>query len=83
VYAPGYSVIPDRGTAPLTVTFSNTGTGYPEPSAWYWDFGDGTSCTARTISHVYAMPGSYEVKFRISGIAGTTWVNHSAAVIVT
>lgn len=83
VYAPGFSAAPVNGKAPLMVTFAETGTGYPEPSAWYWDFGDGTGCSSREKNHVYTSPGTYDVKLRISGTAGTTWVNRSAAVTVT
>jgi PKD repeat protein len=83
VYAPGFSAAPVNGKAPLTVTFTETGTGYPEPTEWNWDFGDGSACSSREKIHVYTSPGTYEVKLRISGTAGTTWVNRSAAVTVT
>ena len=33
VYSPGFSVNPVTGSAPLTVTFTDTGAGYPQPSA--------------------------------------------------
>jgi PKD repeat protein len=83
VYAPGFSATPVNGKAPLTVSFTETGTGYPEPTAWNWDFGDGIGCSSREKNHVYTSPGTYDVKLRISGTAGTTWVNRSAAVTVT
>jgi PKD repeat protein len=82
-YAPGFSAIPDHGAAPLSVTFTDTGTGFPQPTEWYWDFGDGSSCSSQNKVHQYILPGTYEVKFRISGPAGTTWVNRTAAVTVT
>jgi|GEM_PF-6386990 PKD repeat protein len=81
----GFSVIPDQGTAPLTVNFTDNSTGYPPPTGWYWDFGDigaGNTSNQQNWTHQYVKPGVYDVKFRISGNAGTTWVNRSAAVIV-
>jgi len=83
VYEAGYSAAPDTGTAPLTVIFTDTGTGYPPMSAWYWDFGDGITSGLQNTTHQYVTPGSYDVKFRVSGASGTTWVNRTAAVIVT
>jgi|WetSurMetagenome_2_1015567.scaffolds.fasta_scaffold184967_2 PKD repeat protein len=83
VYAPDFSAVPASGTAPLTVTFNDTGTGCPEPTAWYWDFGDGTTSTARNPIHLYKKPDTYSVKFWIAGQAGTAWVNRSAVVTVT
>jgi len=85
VYAPGFSVRPTSGSAPLTVTFTDAGIGYPQPSAWYWKFGDngpGNTSSLRNTTHQYLSPGTYDVSFRISGSAGTAWVNRSAAVIV-
>jgi PKD repeat protein len=83
VYAPGFSVTPDHGAAPLTVTFTDTGSGFPQPTGWFWDFGDGSTCLARNKVHQYGMAGTYTVKYRISGPAGTVWVNKTAAVTVT
>ena len=86
VYSPGFSANPATGSAPLTVAFTDTGTGYPHPSSWYWDFGDigaGNTSSLQNTTHQYVSPGMYDVKFRISGTAGTAWVNRSAAVTVT
>jgi PKD repeat protein len=83
VYAPGFSVSPDHGAAPLAVTLTNTGSGYPQPSTWLWDFGDDSTCTSENKIHTYVQSGTYDVKFRVSGPAGTTWVNKTAAVTVT
>jgi PKD repeat protein len=83
VYVPGFFVMPDHGFAPLTVTFIDTGSGYPQPTAWYWDFGDSQYSTIPNTTHQYLSPGSYDVKLKISGKAGTAWVNRSAVVTVT
>jgi len=83
VYAPGFLAMPDHGVAPLTITFVDTGTGYPKPSAWYWDFGDSHYSNIQNTTYQYVSPGTYDVKLRISGKAGTIWVNRSAVVTVT
>jgi PKD repeat protein len=85
VYQPGFSVVPDKGNAPLTVNFTDTGNGSPQPTGWFWDFGDigaGNTSNQQNWTHQYVSPGTYDVKFRISGKAGVAWVNRSAAVIV-
>ena len=82
VYTPGFSINPDHGTAPLTVTFTDTGSGYPQPTTWFLDFGDGSNSTSQNIIHTYVLPGTYDVKFRISGPEGVVWVNKTAAVTV-
>jgi PKD repeat protein len=83
VFAPGFSVSPDHGAAPLSVTFTDVSSGYPHPTAWLWDFGDGSTCPSQNKIHTYILPGTYDVKLRISGPAGTVWVNRTAAVMVT
>jgi len=85
VFQPGFSAVPPQGPAPLTVYFTDNSTGYPQPTGWYWDFGDigpGNTSNQRNWTHQYVSSGTYDVKFRISGKAGTTWVNRSAAVKV-
>ena len=42
------------------------------PSSWAWDFGDGTTSTARNPSHRYADTGYYQVKLIISNNGSCT-----------
>ncbi len=55
---------PTSGSAPLAVTFTDTSTG--GPTAWTWDFGDGTSSTAQNPSKTYAASGTYTVSLTSS-----------------
>jgi PKD repeat protein len=82
VYQPGFSAYPLSIPRLATVSFSDTGSGYPLPSSWFWDFGDGITSTQRNATHQYVNPGTYDVHYRVSGNAGTAWVNQSGLISV-
>lgn len=48
-----------RGGAPLTVQFMDTSLG--GPTAWNWNFGDGSTSSERSPTHTYLRTGSYDV----------------------
>jgi|GEM_PF-364288 len=52
------------GTPPLAVAFTDTSTG--APSAWSWDFGDGTTSHEQHPVHTYAAPGTYPAVYTVS-----------------
>jgi beta propeller repeat protein len=59
------------GTAPLTVLFTNVGTG-GNPTAWNWTFGDGiNSKHVETATHTFTNPGNYTVNLTVSNDAGS------------
>ncbi|MEW5956352.1 MAG: PKD domain-containing protein [Chloroflexota bacterium] len=71
VYAPplaGFSAAPLSGTAPLTVTFTNSSTNATD---YLWDFGDGASLTVANPTHVYDQAGVYTVTLTASGPGGS------------
>ena len=49
---------PTSGCAPYTVHFQNTGRG----TAYYWDFGDGTTSTQANPTHIYTAAGIYTIR---------------------
>jgi PKD repeat protein len=57
------------GVAPLALNFTNTSTG--NVSSYAWNFGDGTSSTSQSPSHVYSAPGSYTVSLTVTGSGGS------------
>lgn len=57
---------PDKGYAPLVVSFSNNSTG----TKYYWDFGDGTIDSVYNASHVYNKTGIYTVTLMVTDING-------------
>ena len=68
-----------RGTAPLTVSFSGAGSSDADGNivGYAWTFGDTTSGSGITSSHVYTTPGSYAVELLVtddSGLSATSSV---------
>ena len=51
-------VAPPAGCEPYTVDFTNTGRG----TAFHWDFGDGSTSTARNPRHTFNQAGLYPVR---------------------
>lgn len=67
------------GPPGMTVAFSDRASG--SPTAWEWDFGDGSGSTAQNPTHVYSAPGQYTVKLTTTSAGGlvtseqrTNWI---------
>ncbi len=79
-----FTLGPVSGTAPLTVNFTNTSTGY---NSALWTFGDGGSSVSTNVvvTYIYTnAPASYTVSLTVSNSFGL-YSNHTAtnAVAVT
>ena len=65
-----------RGTAPLSVDFSGAGSSDDGSIVAYaWTFGDNSTGSGTTITHVYTTQGSYPVQLRVtdnSGLSATS-----------
>lgn len=59
-----FGATPSTGKAPLTVKFDDRSIG--SPTAWAWDFGDGTTSTEKNPTHTFTTPGSFDVKLTVS-----------------
>ena len=68
----GFSSSASSGPSPLTVAFTDGSRG--NPSAWDWDFGDGTRATSRNPLHTYSRPGRYRVRLTVSNPSGSDTV---------
>jgi PKD repeat protein len=66
--AAGFTATPTSGGAPLAVAFTDSSTG--DPTAWSWNFGDGTTSTDRNPTKIYATPGTYSVTLTVTGKDG-------------
>jgi len=49
-----FDLSPELGLSPLLVSFSDTSTG-TEPTAWLWDFGDGSTSQLPNPNHLYSV----------------------------
>jgi PKD repeat protein len=64
-----FMAIPTSGDAPLTVTFTDNSTN--NPTAWLWNFGDGTSSTSQNPVHTYSPVGNYTVSLKAINAGGS------------
>jgi parallel beta-helix repeat protein len=74
-----FTAEPLSGTAPLSVSFMDTSTG--NPMRWKYDFGDGTSSTARNPAHVYRVPGTYDVSLTVFAIDGSRLISNTTVKV--
>lgn len=64
------------GCAPLDVTFNNTSLNTDVPgTVYYWNFGDGSTSTAKNPTYTYLTPGDYKVELVVTGPGGTSRKN--------
>jgi PKD repeat protein len=63
-----------RGTAPLTVNFSGTGSTDADGTiaSYAWTFGDGGAASGATASRTYSTPGTYTAALTVTDNSGLT-----------
>ena len=68
--AANFTATPNKGNAPLAVTFADTSAG--SPTSWLWSFGDGTTSSAQNPPiHTYSVAGTYTITLTASGPCGS------------
>ncbi len=77
----GFTGTPVSGSYPLSVQFNDTSTG--SPTAWSWDFGDGTTSAEQNATHTYTSTGSFTVSLTSSNTAGSDTLSRSGYITVT
>jgi glucose/arabinose dehydrogenase len=72
------------GLAPLTVSFSGSGSSDPDNDAltYTWDFGDGQTGSGRDVTHTYSVNGRYSVVLTVNDRPGGTGLSNSAPPLV-
>jgi PKD repeat protein len=77
-----FSGSPTSGPWPLTMTFTDTSTGYITDR--FWDFGDGntTNTTETSLEYTYTAAGTYTVSLTVRGPGGTNTITRSDYVAV-
>ncbi len=68
-----FSGLPNSGSAPLIVRFTDLSSG--TPASWLWDFGDGKTSVAQNPPHVYESEGTYSVSLTAGNRAGSDTVS--------
>jgi beta propeller repeat protein len=76
-----FSVEPDAGAVPLSVSFRDRSSG--DPDTWEWDFGDGEVWTEQNPLHTYDEPGEYTVSLTVSNRFGADTVTKAALINAT
>ncbi|HII92519.1 MAG TPA: PKD domain-containing protein [Methanosarcina sp.] len=76
-----FSASPTSGNTPLSVTFTDSSTG--SPTAWNWNFGDGTNSTIQNPVHTYSTAGSYSVTLKVGNSAGSNTTTKSSYIKAT
>ncbi len=71
------------GKPNTTVIFADQSKGFPSPTKWYWDFGDGFSSTLQNPSHQYVNSGLYNVNHSATNSQGTNWTNETAYITIS
>jgi PKD repeat protein len=63
----------ESGCAPLELSFNNTSLNTEVPGTTYrWDFGDGSTSTAKNPSYTYFDAGDYRVELTVTGPGGVS-----------
>jgi len=76
---PHFSITPNPATTGQTVQFTDTTLN--APTAWSWNFGDGSAiATAKNPTHAYASAGVFTVRLTVSNSAGTTSTTNTVTV---
>ncbi|WP_094229187.1 PKD domain-containing protein, partial [Methanolobus psychrotolerans] len=70
------------GYAPLSVQFTDNSSNIP--TAWFWDFGDGTNSTLQNpATHTYSATGTYNVNLNASNLAGSNLSSNMTITVTT
>jgi PKD repeat protein len=81
--AVSFTASPRTGAPGTSVIFSDQSTGYPSPTSWYWDFGDGFTSSYQNPSHQYVSSGLYNVNHSATNSQGTNWMNETAYITIS
>jgi PKD repeat protein len=74
---------PTNGTAPLTVTFSDTSTGLITNRSWAFGDGGASNTTATSVQYNYNSNGTYTVQLTVSGPGGSSAHTKFNYILVT
>jgi len=76
-----FTALPATGPLPLVVQFTDLSSGMP--TAYAWDFGDGSTSSEKNPIHTYTKAGNYDVTLTVGNEYGYNTRIQSGAVQVT
>ncbi len=74
----GFTQNTTTGIAPLTVQFTDQSSG--NVNNWFWTFSDGGTSADRNPSHVFTIPGVYNVLLTVTGPSGSSFASRQIVV---
>jgi PKD repeat protein len=77
---PPYASFTDPATPVVTKTLTFTDTSTGSPTAWWWQWGDGTSSITQSPTHQYTSSGTYSIIFTVYNAYGNSATTHSLTV---
>jgi PKD repeat protein len=77
----GFSAFPTYGKPPLEVQFTDKSTG--SPTAWFWNFGDGTYSREENPTHTYSKAGEYTVALTVKNDLGSDTATKNRYITVS
>ena len=74
-----FAETPSTPTAGQSVQFTDTTSG--NPTAWSWNFGDGSTSTVQNPTHTYTAAGPFTVSLTASNSSGSNAASHALTVL--
>lgn len=74
-----FAVTPASPAARQAAQFTDTSTG--SPTAWRWNFGDGSASTIQNPSHTFVTAASYTVALTVGNASGSKSVTQTVTVV--
>jgi PKD repeat protein len=79
-----FTASPRSGTSGTAVVFNDQSTGFPDPTSFYWDFGDGNSSIQQNPSHQYVIGSRlFNVNHSATNSQGTVWLNKTGYISIS
>jgi gliding motility-associated-like protein len=78
--AASFTAAVTSGCSPLVVNFQDQSSG--NPTAWFWDFGNGATSTLQNPSTTYFNTGVYTVRLTVSNAQGTNTITRTEYITI-
>jgi PKD repeat protein len=76
-----FNAVQTTAACPASIKFNDASTSTPQ--SWLWEFGDGGTSTQQNPTYVYAQPGQYTVKLKVTNTLGQDSITKVNYITVT